>query len=134
MAYITQDELEALFPDTFTSVTDELWSQVLPGVDALIDGVLSSRYLVPFSPVPALIKEIATDIARYHLEDSLIYDEVKDEGLKTRYDYALERLQLIKTGDIKLAGAQSLAGVSSIGGPQYVAGARVFTTDYLSNF
>lgn len=125
MSYITQVELEALFPGAFASVTDALWAQVIPGVDQLIDGYLAARFTVPVVPVPALLRELATDIARYQLEDALIYDIDKDAGLKARYDYALKQLQALANGTLALPGAP-LATVTGLGLPVFETGPSLF--------
>ena len=133
--YITQVELVALFPGAFESVTTDLWVQVLDGVDGFINGKLSKVYSVPVEPVPALLKEIATDLARYQLEDSLIYDEVKDDGLKVRYDYALKQINEIANGTLTLDGvAQLQSGAGASGVPVFSAPDRVFTTDSLEDY
>lgn len=104
MAYISKDELIAQFgADSLEGMTDAQIEQVLAGVDALINSKLVGVYTVPFiEPYPVLIKEIAVDLARYSLQDANVYDEVKNKGLKERYDYALQTLQRLANGDMKL--------------------------------
>ena len=133
MSYTTQDQLIDLFgADAFDGVTDELWEQVLAGVDGVIDGKLAARYSVPVSPVPAVLARIAGDLARYQF--NLIYDEIKDDGLKTRYDYALAQLQEIADGKLALIGATAAQPSVSIGAPSYSAPTRVFDAATLSGF
>jgi phage gp36-like protein len=105
VSYITQAELESLFPDSFLDVSAELWAHVLPAVDGMIDDYLGELYAVPVSPVPAAVKEIAVALARYHLQGSLVYDNEKDNPLKNRYDYALKQLEKYRRDELKLSGA-----------------------------
>jgi phage gp36-like protein len=135
MSYITRDDLETLFPDSFNDVTDESWEQTLASVHEFINGNLSARYAVPLSPCPALIAEVATDLARYELHDNLGgYDEDKNKGLKERYDYALKRLASITDGSVKLEGISQLSAVPSVGLPQVVKPARVFGAAMFTGF
>lgn len=130
MSYITRAELVVMFPDTFSSATDELWNQVIPAVDGVIDGRLSARYAVPIEPAPAALKEIATDLARYKLEKQLMYDEVKDDALETRYKFALDRLEQIADGTIALIGVAS----QIVGSPSFVAPKRIFSKTVLDDY
>jgi phage gp36-like protein len=136
MPYITQDALTDLFgADAFDGVTDELWAQVLAGVDDLINSKLAARYVVPVSPVPALLPEIATGLARYQLHYLGGYDEDKNKGLKERYDYAIKMLDELSQGTLLLSGAIHSAPVISASGLAVVsAPARVFTDTALSGY
>ena len=104
MTYITQAELIAQFgEDSLEGMLTPQIEQVLAGVDSKINSKLYGVYTVPFiSPYPSLIKEIAVDLARYQLQDANVYDEVKNKGLKERYDYALETLDKLASGEMTL--------------------------------
>ena len=104
MTYITQAELIAQFgADVFEGMLTPQIEQVLVGVDSTINSILTGIYLVPFvSPFPSLIKEIAVDLTRYRLQDANVYDEVKNKGLKERYDYALKTLYQLASGEMTL--------------------------------
>lgn len=104
MAYISKDELIAQFgADSLEGMTEAQIDQVLAGVDALINSKLVGTYTVPFiEPYPVLIKEIAVDLARYSLHDSSPFTEVKNKSLKERYDYALQTLDRLASGSMRL--------------------------------
>lgn len=97
---LTRIELETLFgANAFSGVTDELWTQTLSGVNAMINAYIG---VVDIGTLPQgeldLLKNAAVWIARYKLQDSLVYDEVKDKALKDRYNMALHTLQSFGNG------------------------------------
>ena len=97
--------------------------------DALIDGYCSSRYVVPFNPVPAIIAKCSLDIAVYNLYARRVetMPEVRDKN----YANAIKLLQSISKGDVSL-GASTMAPKSE---PARTAAAtsntRQFTRDTL---
>jgi phage gp36-like protein len=108
---LTRLELEGLFGmDAFDGVTDELWAQTLSGTDGLVQAHLGN---IDIGTLPRaeldLVKNAAVWIARYKLQDSLVYDEVKDKALKDRYNQALQTLQSLRKGTLSLASVSSTA-------------------------
>lgn len=77
MAYHTLDDLTAaLSEDVVVQLTDDSGAGVVDTVHTdeaataaqnLIDGYLKSRYAVPLSTVPGVIREISLALAVYHL-------------------------------------------------------------------
>ena len=138
--YLTQTEVEDLLGSNesadLADITDELWVQVLAGVDQVIDGYISARYAVPVTPVPAMLKEIALDLARYRLQDSNVWVAEKDAPLKARYDYALQTLADLRDGKQVLMGATASTSEAqvSVGSPQVIAATRVFSRASLEAF
>ena len=62
--YISAQNLIALTDDNGTGSIDlGVLSAVMTSVSATIDGLLSPIYTVPFSPIPALVAEAATQMA-----------------------------------------------------------------------
>ena len=79
-------------------------ARALTDASLLIDGYLSGRYQLPIISPPALLGQLACDIARYHLHDDMPTDAVTQ-----RHKDALAHLKLISDGKIKLqvAGIQT---------------------------
>src|SRR5690554_3975810 len=94
-----------------------------------IDAYLSSRYTVPMSPAPDLLKRLCADIARYRL-----YDERPLEEVENRYKQAVTTLRDIANGraSLKDLNASSVSGsaVDAIKGEAD----RVFTVSTLQGF
>lgn len=76
-------------------------------VDAgtVIDGKLATRYTVPFEAVPALIEQLASDIAFYRLHTS------PPKEIAGRYDNALRLLDSLAEGAITLGMEQPPAAL-----------------------
>jgi hypothetical protein len=116
---ITRDELEELFgTDAFNGVTDSLWEQTLSGVAGLITAHLGE---VDMAALPQserdMIKNAATWLARYKLQDALPYDEVKDKALKDRYEKSLQTLQRLGDGRLLLSATASALPVMTTAQP-----------------
>lgn len=96
----------------------------------LIDGYLATRYTLPLSSVPDMVKAWAADIARYRLWDDRAPDEVRK-----RYEDALQQLGQVARGVIGLPpgsdGATPAAGGMEFGG---FCADRVFTSDTLAGY
>jgi phage gp36-like protein len=76
--------------------------RALARADAEIDGYAQTRYPVPLSPVPELVRGLACDIARYRL-----YDAVAPETVRTRYEDARALLRDIAAGKVNLGTDES---------------------------
>jgi phage gp36-like protein len=100
--------------------------RALTDVAALIDGYLAARYSLPLATVPAVLRRIATDCARYYLMDQRATEEVR-----TRYQAQLRLLAAIRDGDFTL-GADDPAPAA--GEPAVRAPGRVMTADRLEQY
>jgi len=76
--------------------------RALADTDALIDGYLAARYVLPLATTPALLVDIAQAIAIWKL-----HTFKPDEKIEADYREALRQLQQIATGTIRL----SIAGI-----------------------
>ncbi|MBL0142657.1 MAG: DUF1320 domain-containing protein [Betaproteobacteria bacterium] len=141
MGYCAQADLEARFgAEELKQLTDE--TNVPPATievaevanacaeaSSLIDGYLRSRYTLPLSTIPDVLKKWACDIARFYL-----WDDRAGEGTPVRaaYDDALKQLEAVAKGTFALvtsAGADVSQGTGSIA---ISTSDRVFTDDLLS--
>jgi phage gp36-like protein len=93
---------------------------------ALIDGYLATRYTLPLTVVPAPLKRIATDVARFYLMGQRATDEVRQ-----RYDAQLKLLGAMRDGDFTL-GAEDPA--PDVGLPAVSAPGRTMTRDRLAGY
>lgn len=95
----------------------------------LIDGYLASRYVLPLTSVPLMVKGWAADITRFKL-----WDERAPEEVRKRYEDALAQLKQLAQGIITLPpgtdGSKPSGGLI-FGG---YSNERVFTKDTLCGF
>jgi phage gp36-like protein len=71
--------------------------EALARADREIDDALRARYDLPLAAVPASLKDLSLDIARYYL-----YDDEMTEVVEARYKSAVARLRQYSTGASKL--------------------------------
>ncbi len=114
--YLTREEiLNEISADTLALITSNDgslidWDKVdkaIQDASAVIDSYLSSRYSVPLSTVPRLIKKICSDLTIYELYQSAIsnnYIAETPEGIKERHDKAMEILKDISAGKAGIEG------------------------------
>lgn len=96
MNYFTYDDITLKYrkiPEDFTS--DAVGSYWAPAASSRIDAVLATRYTVPFSPVPFVIRDLAVDMAYW----GMTYRELNQELLKKDID---ARLAAISSGTLTL--------------------------------
>lgn len=137
MTYATQQDLIDRFgQQELIQLTDRVngiaidaavLNQVLADADAEINIYLSG-YL-PLASVPLVLKGLACDIARFKL-----YKDEAPEVIVTRYKEAMNRLKDVAAGKASLGLDTAQQATPSAGGPDYVAGARVFSPDNLADY
>lgn len=91
-------------------------NRALADADALIDGYLAARYVLPLASVPPLLASIAAAVAFWSLHIAAPDDKVRKD-----YDDALRQLRDIADGRLRLP----VAGVEPAG----TGGTGVTTTD-----
>ncbi|WP_136414822.1 DUF1320 domain-containing protein [Herbaspirillum sp. ST 5-3] len=72
MPYATRTDLEQRYGEDEVAQREAALpagavDRALADADALIDGYLSGRYVLPLSPVPGILPQLACAIARYNL-------------------------------------------------------------------
>jgi phage gp36-like protein len=70
----------------------------LADADVEIDGYLAVLYSLPLASVPALVKRLACDIARYRL-----WSDQASEQVRTGYEDAVGVLKRISAGTVRLS-------------------------------
>lgn len=114
MAYSTIAQVRQRNTLLLTSVADAIITEAIEEADSYVDGMLGSRYSVPFSSVPALIRGISADLAAgtlliQHTGNTGTNDE-PTQG-KVFIDRAEDRLKALAGGDMSLPGASVSAQV-----------------------
>ncbi|MCB1833935.1 MAG: DUF1320 domain-containing protein [Geminicoccaceae bacterium] len=101
----------------------------LADADALIDSYVGRRYGLPLDPMPAVLRQIAVDIAFFRLQPATVSEDVRK-----RYEDAQAFLQDFGAGKATL----DVAGISSeqaaTGGPAAITQDRIFSRDRLEEF
>lgn len=103
--------------------------RALADAEAEVNSYLGTRYAVPLDPVPAIVRSITADVARYKLSDDRPLDEVK-----ARYSQAILRVMDIASGKATL-GAPWDSAAPSVAFASTKRGAdRTFSTDSLWDY
>lgn len=138
MAYSTLADLQELVSDqVLISLTDDADAGTIDAAavdraiadsDAVIDGYVRTRYPVPLSPVPQLIRNISVTLTRYRLFSRRGFDETSaDKAVVRDNDNAIAMLKSIAKGELTLGVTSPAPDTSTaISGP-----ARVMSRDEL---
>ncbi|MGD9539087.1 MAG: gp436 family protein [Alphaproteobacteria bacterium] len=110
-------------------IDDAVIERALADADALIDGYLAGRYATPLSPAPALIVQLAADIARYKL-----FDDRAPEEVRLRFQDAVRTLERLQTGAVTIAAPPPAAPISAAGQPKVESQDRLFSRDRMTGF
>ncbi|ROV57141.1 gp436 family protein [Neisseria chenwenguii] len=116
MRYITRDDLAAavsmaelvqLSNDQMSNygMEEPDWNVVDRAIvyaSELIDGHISGRYALPLVPMPGILPQLATDIARFWLHQRRVNAAEFPKPVQTAYDNALKFLVAIRDGKIHL--------------------------------
>lgn len=131
---ISQAELIELTDDAGSGAVDATAvARAIADADAEIDSYCGSRYTMPFSPVPVIIRKFSVDMAIYNLFSRRSVLKVPEERQK-RYDNAIRFFRDLAKGMISL-GADAPAEPGD-GLPQATRTKddRIFTRDKMSGF
>lgn len=90
-----------------STTTDEFgtafFSQKLDDAEARINGVIASRYSLPLSPVPPLLRTLAGDIAAYYaVRSGFTVDGLQRNQYLDDFKEAIQTLALIREGKMSL--------------------------------
>jgi phage gp36-like protein len=103
------------------AIDDVRLTRALEAADDTINGYLAGRYALPFASPPAILGQLARDLARYRL-----YKDHPSDEVAARNDKATKFLQLCAAGTVGLG--VSAAGVEAAPADtvQFTPGQKVF--------
>ena len=111
MAYCTQsDLLEQISEDDMIQLTDDadagnvdddVVTRAIADADAEIDSYCGTKYDVPFSTVPVMVRKLSVDMSIYNL---YARRQGAPEDRKGRYDAAIRYLKDVAKGIVSLGG------------------------------
>lgn len=141
MPYTTHQEMTRLFGNAMlidltdrqeqaTGVVDwDIVDQAIADADALIDGSLKPRYILPLAETPALIAALSRQITIYKL-----HLHAPSEKIDQDYKDALSALEDIREGRVQLDLEGVTPAQTDAGGAQLTDRDRDMTADKLSAF
>ncbi len=105
-------------------------TRAMADADAVINGYLAGRYVLPLAGTPALIADIAAAVTLWKLHVTSPEDKIKAD-----YDAAIKTLRDIASGMIRMPDAAGVEPASSgASGVQVVDRERPFTADDMKGF
>lgn len=107
LAQLTNDTANPTSPDS------EVVDAILTNVNATIDSYAGQVYTVPFSPVPALIRRIAIDIACYEVMQRRPVNMDIPKGWEAQYRNAMAQLEKISNLLLRLPDSATIASAES---------------------
>lgn len=107
-------------------IDDTRLTQALEAADVTIDGYLAGRYALPFAAPPAILGQLARDLARHRL-----YKDHPSEEVANRHDKAIKFLVLTASGKVSLGVDAAGAEAPSADTVQFTAGQKVFAREDL---
>jgi len=132
MSYATLDDLIARAGETeIRQIADRdfdgeidanVITEALAHADNLVNGYVATKYTLPFSVVPDLVRTWAIDIARHRL-----HHEAPPEWVVTDYDNAIAALKDVAKGAITLPIASGDTPATSSGTTMFSAPEEVFS-------
>ena len=141
MGYATQSDLVERYGVSMlvdlTDRADPPAGDIDPGVvaraladtDALIDGYLAGRYVLPLPSMPAQLRDLAMTIAVYKLHRDAVSDKVRQD-----YVDAVKMLTLIAGGSVRLSVAGAEPAGSGASGVRVSDRARQLTPATMKGF
>lgn len=102
MSYATRTDLEQRYGADEVSQREAALpagavDRALADAGALIDGYLTGRYVLPLSPVPGNLEQVACAIARYNLLGDAVTDRARND-----YTDAIAWLRDVQSGRVLL--------------------------------
>jgi phage gp36-like protein len=135
--YCTLDDIKKQIPEeTILQLTDDaglgeidqvIVDEAITNACAIIDGYCSSRYLIPFAVVPAIIKPVAVDLAVYNLYARRV--ETMPEVRAANQKNAIKLLVDISQGRIQFGAQAATSAVQPQQSPSITSSPRLFSRD-----
>lgn len=111
LTLLSEEELALISAETGDTPDEAIVEDAIAAADALIDGYCEPRYrhLLPFDPVPSLVKALSADIALYHLFSRRT---TMPEVRRLKYEDAVSFLKQVATGRANIPGLSDDNGAS----------------------
>ena len=144
MSYATPTDMEARFSNrdlvqlsnedpTATTVNTAVLTTALADASAQIDTYLDARFALPLADPPAVLTQIAVDIAMYKLQTLRPLADLA--GARQRYDDAIAALQKIAAGTMTIGpAADGREAAIAPGSEMLETSRRVFSRRRLRGF
>ena len=122
--------LQQLTSEDGLSVVQSVIDQVISEADSDIDSYAGKKYVVPFNPVPAKVKNLSVAIAVYKLHEKRIDALVEiPKSIRDMYDDAINFLKDVAKGVAVIDGAVSPSANPKTTGGSFNANPRIFGKD-----
>lgn len=134
-AKLSTDQLKQLTSEDGQSIVSAVIDQVIAEADADIDSYAGRKYVVPFNPVMAKVKQLSVAIACYKLFEKrgqLFAGEIP-KVYRDMYEDAMMFLKDIALGKAVIAGAVIATTNPNTPGGSFNSNDRVFTNDELKS-
>ena len=126
-------DLRQLTDDTGSGTHDEaVVARAIADADEEIDGYLGSRYALPLSSVPGVMRKYSVDIAIYNLHSRR--GDAMPDIRRERYEHAMAFLGMVARGSISLGDNDPDGNPPESGHAEYLSDDRVFTTAIMGRF
>ena len=129
---ISESKLIQLTDDADAGIIDaDVITRAIADADAEIDGYCGTRYTVPFTTVPAIIRKVSVDIVIYNL-----YARRKGapDDRQKRYDDAIKFLINVSKALISLGADDPDSTPAETNKPDITQNDRIFTRDKMNGF
>ena len=130
-AKISIDQLKQLTSEDGLTVVQSVVDGAIAEADSDIDSYAGRRYVVPFNPVPAKVKQLSVAIAVYKLYEKrigVLGGEIS-ESIRDMYDHAMAFLKDVAKGNAVIDGAVMPTENTKRTGGSFSANDRVFGKD-----
>jgi phage gp36-like protein len=130
---LSTTQLKKLTSEDGLTVVDAVVTQAIAEADSDIDSYGGRRYVVPFSPVPAKVKQLSVAIAVYKLHEKRIavFAGEIPKSIRDMYDDAIAFLKDVSKGNAVIDGAVTPSENTKRTGGSFSANDRVFGKDSL---
>jgi len=116
LVYTSDGELAQLTSEEGEIIDDVVIEKAIIDADATIDAYLSTRYKVPFDPVPPKVSQLSTALSLYNL-----FSRRKgrlggiNESVRTEYEDAIRFLEKAAKGDVGIGVDPPPKGITTMG-------------------
>jgi len=131
---ISVDQLKQLTSEDALSVVQSVVDAAIAEADADVDSYAGRRYTVPFTTVPAKVKQLSVAISVYKLYEkrTATFGEVP-KTIRDMYDDAISFLKDLAKGNAVIDGAVAPTANPKTTGGSFKGNDRVFSKDSMDN-